>query len=319
MKVGVMMELIELDSKQYKVEVNAHYIFDSMEFNKLNDYKVERVRYFIFKNNRKRFAVCFGEKDKELYCPFSAPFGNFEMLREPLEIEYLEDAIEMLENYVVEHGYKKIHFILPPLFYDTSFLTAVINILIRKKFVIRHQDINFQFDLFKIVNDYEKHLTRNGKKNLRIALDSNLTVEKCETTETKEQAYNVIAINREQRGYPLRMSFAQVKDTMEIVENDCFIVKKDHEEVAAAVIFRVTTDIVQVVYWGDIQGYSELKPINFLANYLIHYYKERGFKYLDVGPSTEDGVPNIGLCNFKTSIGCDMSPKFSFYKEYEED
>ena len=52
--------------------------------------------------------------------------------------------------------------------------------------------------------------------------------------------------------------------------------------------------------------------MNYLAYRIFeHYYKE-GIKILDIGPSTEHGIPNYGLCNFKESIGCSVSSRFIF-------
>ena len=49
--------------------------------------------------------------------------------------------------------------------------------------------------------------------------------------------------------------------------------------------------------------------MNFLAFKLFEYYAEPK-AFLDIGPSTEKGIPNVGLCNFKESIGCNVTPKF---------
>ena len=92
--------------------------------------------------------------------------------------------------------------------------------------------------------------------------------------------------------------------------------KNDGNDIAAAQVFHVCEGIVQVIYWGDVPGYSVLKPINYLAYELINFYGERGFQYIDIGPSSEKGRPNYGLCDFKSSIGCDLNAKFSFKKIY---
>jgi len=57
--------------------------------------------------------------------------------------------------------------------------------------------------------------------------------------------------------------------------------------------------------------------MNFLSYEVFKYYKENGIEVVDIGPSTEDSIPNHGLCEFKESIGCDLSPKYSFYKKFE--
>ena len=51
-----------------------------------------------------------------------------------------------------------------------------------------------------------------------------------------------------------------------------------------------------------------------LAPKVFEYYKAKGYQYVDVGPSTEDSLPNYGLCEFKESIGCDISQKYTYIK-----
>ena len=49
--------------------------------------------------------------------------------------------------------------------------------------------------------------------------------------------------------------------------------------------------------------------MNLLAYLLAEHYQQRNFKVLDIGPSSSDGIPSPGLCNFKDSIGCIVTPK----------
>jgi hypothetical protein len=84
-------------------------------------------------------------------------------------------------------------------------------------------------------------------------------------------------------------------------------------DVAAAQVFHVAEGVAQVIYWGDLKEYSQLRTMNLLSYRIFeYYYKAKEIKLLDIGPSTENGVPNVGLCDFKESIGCSTSPKFCF-------
>lgn len=310
------MEIQEVSPEEYKKAVKPSYIFGSVEFNELNAYKVDFLKYLFIQDNKKRFSLCAGLKDNILSCPFSAPFGNLEVIKN-LEIEKLDEAIEALDFYVINHGIKGVKITLPPLFYNETIITAYINSLLRHEYNIKYQDINFQLNLTKCYSvEYVDSLPRNGRKNLRIGLGADLELIQCKSIDEKREAYEVIAINRKEKGYPLRMTFEQVNKTIEIVQSDFFIVKSNGMNIAAAQIFYITSEIAQVIYWGDIPGYAEYKPINFLAYQLIQFYGKKGMKYLDIGPSTEFGIPNYGLCDFKLSIGCDMSPKFIFEKLY---
>ena len=55
--------------------------------------------------------------------------------------------------------------------------------------------------------------------------------------------------------------------------------------------------------------------MNFLSFHVFQYYKNQGIEIVDIGPSTENSIPNYGLCEFKESIGCDILIKTEFYKK----
>ena len=111
----------------------------------------------------------------------------------------------------------------------------------------------------------------------------------------------------------MRMTFEQVWQTVSrVITADFFVLEHEGCDVAAAQIFHVADGIAQVVYWGDIRQYAKLRPMNYLAYSLFGYYADNGLRILDIGPSTEDGIPNYGLCEFKESIGCSVTMKYSF-------
>ena len=76
----------------------------------------------------------------------------------------------------------------------------------------------------------------------------------------------MIRRNREERGFPLRMTLEQVWQTVSnVIRADFFMLEHEGEDVAAAQVFHVAEGVAQVVYWGDIREYSALRPMNFLT------------------------------------------------------
>lgn len=55
--------------------------------------------------------------------------------------------------------------------------------------------------------------------------------------------------------------------------------------------------------------------MNMLTYSLFQHYRKTGVRILDIGISTENGIPNFGLCEFKESIGCSVSLKYCFELE----
>jgi len=204
--------------------------------------------------------------------------------------------------------------VLPPVFYNPNFIAKVNNSLFRAEYENKNLDINYQFHTKNVDESYLASLWHNARKNLRRAIKSELSFEKL-AKKDGELAYNIISENRKQRGFPLRMQWEQVLETTTIIPADFFIVKKEAITIASAIVFHVSKNVVQVIYWGDLPEFSNYKTMNFLSYQIFSYYKEIGISSVDIGPSTEDSIPNHGLCEFKESIGCDLSLKYSFYKK----
>lgn len=128
----------------------------------------------------------------------------------------------------------------------------------------------------------------------------------------KNKCNKFIRINRETKGYQLRMSYEANEATIQLVKADFFLVKLDDTAVASAMIFYVAEGIVQVIYWGDLPGYNDQKVMNYLSYQLVSHYIDKGMKILDIGPSSENSTPNFGLCDFKEGIGCVIDPKITW-------
>lgn len=146
-------------------------------------------------------------------------------------------------------------------------------------------------------------------------MNSGLHFKLCTNDDEKGLVYEIICKNRQSHGYPLRMSWQQVFDTTRIIKSDFFIVHDKLENpIASAIVFHIAKNIVQVIYWGDIHEYSNLKTMNFLSFSVFEHYKKQGILTVDLGPSTENSAPNYGLAEFKESIGCMINPKYTFTK-----
>lgn len=314
-KVGIY--ITEVSPDQYGETFHKTLVFSELWFNEMNKGKVEEIKYLIFSDSHKRFGLCVGKRKDEWLCPFSAPFGLIEAVKLPIKLELLEEAVDELDIYLQSQHCSVFRWVLPPLFYQETMITMLQNILLRKKFRILSMDINFHFRLKGMHQEkLYRSIPRNGRKNLKISLQSGLEFTKCDTMDGIERAYGVIYENRRCKGYPLKMSFEEVCSTIRFMRHDFFLVSRNEENIASAMVFYVTDKIAQVIYWGDKPGHSELKPINFLSFQLIQFYQRKGMDYLDIGPSSENGYPNYGLCSFKSSIGCECSPKLTVEKNF---
>lgn len=307
------MEIIEVTKDAYSEVISTPYfIYGSSDFNDLNKNKCEELFYLLFKEGKYRLGIIGGHRNGTFYSPISAPFGGFSFISEDVKIQYIEEAIKSLWQWVVSKGIRAISLTLPPPIYCEFFFAKQLNSLWRLGFKISEIDLNYYFPLGAFDTGYIEHLWYNARKNLHIALNKDMEFVQCVSEEEKELAYEIIRKNREAHNYPLKLSWEQIKSTTKMIKADFFLLNNEEKiSIASAIIFHVSDDIVQVIYWGDLPGYSEVKPMNFLSYKIFEYYKNTDKKIVDVGPSTEHSLPNYGLCEFKESVGCHICPKYT--------
>jgi len=310
------MEIIKLSTKDYKsIFTDPYHVFNKLDFNLLNaEARGIEILCLGFKTKKYKLGLIGGIVDKKLRSPFSAPFGGFSYSKEDISLETIDEALGLLLEYCRANLITEVELTLPPLFYEMSFISKLGNALYRKQFIVSRSDLNYSIHLDGSLEDYLKTIHHNAKKNLNIALTKAFSFFECKKIEDKELAYDIIRRNREAKGYPLRMSYEAVQNTINVINADFFLVKLEQEAIAAAMIFHVTTGIIQVVYWGDLPEYSMNRTMNYLSYSIINHYQDSSIKIIDIGPSTENSIPNYGLCDFKESIGCRIYPKYSYIK-----
>lgn len=311
------MTLKIVEKKIYDNIIGDGLVFHSSSFNEINKRKVDNVFYVVIYNeNSPRFAFPIGIKKTEAFCPFSAPFSYPQSVKKGVGVEEYELAEKLLSEFMKENNIQKLRIVFPPDFYDHRSIVLWENVLQRGGWKICCIDLNFAMDLRAIKDrGYETLINRNAKRNLIQADKMELKMHCCVNEDERKLAYDIIRQNRMGKGYPLRMTLEQVLQTMEIVCADMYMVEAEGKYIAAALIYEVNEQIAQVVYWGDIPGNEQYKSINYLARELVQIYTDKGFAILDIGPSTEHGKPNYGLCDFKERIGCFVSTKKTWMLE----
>jgi hypothetical protein len=308
------MNVIELAPAAYRNIVRDPFsIFDSVPFCELNAHKVEAVKYLTFNDGKNRFGIIAGIKDGMLRAPFSAPYACFSEISKNNKIAAYSDAALSLLQYARGLGLKRVRVTFPPTVYDESHIAKLYNSFYNAGFKVSNCDLNFQYDLGEFDENYEMTIDPKARQKLRASLRSGLRFEKTTDIET---AYDVIRQNRAAKNYPLWMTYQNVLETIAVIKSDFFIVyAEDQRAIASAMVYEVAPDKVQIIYWGNLPDSDELRPMNFMALHIFQYYKNQGKSFIDIGPSTESSVPNLGLCDFKQAIGCATSSKITFEAE----
>lgn len=306
------MEILRVSSAEFVLAFPvANHVFNTVKFAELNKSKCLGIHYLVLRDTKYRLGIILGEKEHELCNPFSAPFGGFVSNRNE-RIEYFDEAVQLLKDYSNKVG-KIIRFVTTPDIYDLTLFAKTYSAIIRNGGGVAIMDMNYHYILSNFDN-FKENIDRQARKNLNKALENEFNFIKLNSkiVDDMRRAYQIIKINREQRGFPLRMSLEDIIQTSSIIDIDFFVCTLNNVDVAAAIIYHVTPDIYQVVYWGDVHDYYSFRVMNYLSYKVFEYYRALNAKILDIGPSTESGNPNYGLCAFKESIGCEVSTKITF-------
>lgn len=305
------MQIIELSPSEYKkVVTNPFSKFDTVEFNELNKHKVDEVKYLVFNDGKNRFGLIAGIKNGEFKIPFSAPYSCFTPISQDNKVICYTESCSAMVEYAKKNNLKKIRITLPPIVYMEDHIQKLYNGLYISGFAIKGCDLNFHYNLENFSENYEMNIDQKARQKLRAAIKNNLSFEKTDDIET---VYKIIKENRESKNYPLWMTIENIKDTQKIIKVDFFLVYDENRRpVASAIVYYVTVDKLQVIYWGNANDSDNLKPMNFLSFKIFEYYFNNKMKFFDTGPATEFSIPNFGLCDFKQSIGCNISLKVTF-------
>ena len=308
------MEISEITPDLYQTIINTpSQAFNSAEFSNLNSLKCDKIHYLIFKDTKYRLGITLGVRNNILLSPFSASFGGFEPVNNDIKLYQIDNSIEALIIWAKQNNYDGINLLCPPYFYNSNFYTKMVNCLYRAGFETINTEINYHFETSNLNENYLSSIWHNARKNLKKSLLYPLSIRKIDPSEGIE-AYNVIAQNRIERGFPLRLSYDQLKETETIIPVDYFLVNDNNQSVAAAIVFHLSKEVVRVVYWGDLPKFSEYKTMNFLSYKIFQHYQQLGISFIDIGHSTLDSIPNHGLCEFKESIGCSLGLLKNYYK-----
>jgi len=280
--------------------------YGSGDFCRLNSERCEVMRYFVAcdTDGTPRAGFIAGKRDGMWLTPFSAPFGQVVWRREPT-VECVQDFVEELVHYFQAEG--GIQLTLPPDFYNDAALTALkaslANVASRQWY-----DYNYHYPLSRAAS-CEMWLAPAARRNLKRAMTAGFDFI---PGVDAARAYAVIEEHHRAKGYPVRMTLEQVEDTARVIPTDYFVLEHQSHTVAAAIIQHVAENTVQLTYWGNLDGYNAMRPMNMLAYCLCRHYAAAGADVFDLGPASSAGVADTGLCRFKASLGAVLTLKPTF-------
>lgn len=303
--------LIEISENIFKKYFPSDpHPFLSSSFIKLNKKKVDKIVWLVEYIEKPEIGFVAGIKDDKLLSPFSAPFGGFHFKKENIYSHKVDSFISSLKEYFYSAGFDELKIVLPPDLYSQTFNAKCVSSFLRGGFDINIPEITGWVSL----NDFTgKYKQKNSREYYRQAFRKGLVFEYSSDKEDKAVIYELIRENRAKFGRPIYMTLNDIYDTSNLWPVDFFKVStSDGKIVASAIFYRYHPDIVFAVFWGDNDLGRPMRAMDFMILNLWLYYKEKGFKYIDLGISTEKGIPNSGLLRFKETHEALSSLRYTF-------
>jgi hypothetical protein len=303
--------LIEISPKQFKhLFPKDPHPFISEEFLILNKEKVDKIVRLVEDQPKVNIGLVAGIKDGIYNTSYSSPFGGFHYRRESIHVSTIEKFLEELIQYFKDNNIKKANLSLPPSLYQESFNAKMINAFIRLGFTMQLPEITCWIDL----NNFKgKFSTKSSREFYNQAVRNELQFNILSDIDDKRAAYDLVKQSRARYNRPIYMDFNDILSTGKLWPVDFFSVTSSIGELLSAMIlYRFPDKIVYAVLSGDTEAGRPLRAVDFMFFKIFEHYKSEGFWYIDVGTSTESGVPNSGLLRFKEEHEAVSSLRFSF-------
>ncbi|OQB59509.1 MAG: hypothetical protein BWX96_02723 [Bacteroidetes bacterium ADurb.Bin145] len=308
------MKIEKIDPLEYSgVFGKDDIIYNSAEFNLLNRLKCERIECLLIHDDKRKIGIIGGVIDNKLQSPFSAPFSCFSSTDRNMRIEHIAEALSLLDAYLVSNKFTSLSFVLPPFFYDESWISRIALCLdksgYKSAFLVNHHLLTSD-----IRNYEEGSIDKDIRYSLKTAEKYGLVFKRAENKDEMELAYKVIEINKKSKNRPQSMTFDQLDEMRELISIDFLLVFREGDPLASAIVYNHPADIAQVIYWGAVPDSSRYYPMNFLVYQMLRFYYGKGIHIIDLGTSMLGNDLNTGLIKFKDSIGATTSVKLSFQR-----
>ena len=240
-----------------------------------------------------------------------SPFGSF-VINKDISPADIKNLLVEIESWSRNHNVTNIVIRGFPELYQRHHHTLIDIALTEAGFTIRFNDTS------QIIPVSAGHMQTNThkKRRLRKGASIGFTVELA-PIELLHESYQLIVESRANKGYPVTMTFQDLQRMFVLFPKAylLFVVFDQKRIIATSVSIVVNSEILYCFYIGDDLAYRAYSPVTTLVNGIYEYCQKNGLKLLDLGISTNKGVLNKGLYNFKKTFGAVDSRKLTYLKQ----
>lgn len=302
----MLMNSLQVQETSKMPKMAGGFIFNTPEFQSL---KEGEAQYFVLVENERVIArICFMIDNNHAISGHQATFGSIDAdlpLAPGTTRYFLEQIIISLENvgireviikhwpaaYIGDDGMHKI-------FGEVNF--KVISSEVNQHLAVQEEE-------FKVL------ISKNERKKLNQCLRQGYTFKQLRIEELTN-VYQLVTETRARKGYPVSMTYENLYETIKLMPERylLFGLFKRDKLIAASVSIRISHEILYNFYHADDINFRSTSPLVMLLQQIYQYCQQNGIEILDLGVSSEEGLINQGLFNFKKNLGCVSSEKNTY-------
>lgn len=239
--------------------------------------------------------------------PARGTFGGF-ACAPGLRLDALFEFHDAVLARLAQLGAATVEILPPPMAHDAAAFSNQMYVMATRGYAITQHDLNHTLEVDP--RGLDERMSYGNLKRLRKCEREGLTARPL-PQHALAAVYDTLAANRAAKGHELSMSLAQLERMAAQLPGvmHLFGCGDVGSLAAAALCLRLDRDTLYVFYWGDRPGYATLSPVVPLAVAIYAHCQAEGIRLLDVGTSTIGPQPNLGLIQFKRSLGFSESLK----------
>lgn len=313
------MEIVEYQEKFYE-KWNQFVLQDSingtfLQSKRFLDYHPkERFQdaSILVMNKGNIAAVCpacsIVEAHGKVFCSHKgSTYGGLVVSPKYYKTEKLLEIIDLVEQYLQERGYNQIEYKITPdiLQYENSDLL---------QFCLQHKGygqevfLNTYIDLMYYKDDILGNFEQGKRTNVHNCIREGLITQRLTDVGQIEEFYELLCITLSKYGLKPVHSIAEIRLLQEQRlrdEVELYGIYKGKEMVAGSMMFCFeNAKCMHAQYLAAKPGYEKLSPMTYAYYAMISKAKEKGYRYVSWGISTEhDGTINYGLTRSKEAYG----------------
>ncbi|MGB7802170.1 GNAT family N-acetyltransferase [Buttiauxella sp.] len=278
-------------------------------------FKSRTLVFTLYKRDNNQPIACldFSHKGENThwYTPVIGAFSHLEAVKSLSFIE-MELLITQAAHYLAAQEHMEtLSWRIPPLYFNSEITHKLYNTLFRLGWKQNACELNFHIPLCP-AGSFREGLGKTKRNELNRLARTETSFNITSTPQDIAAIYQVISENHQARGYPMTMSLTALLELKNALPEALFFANLVRGEtlLAGAIVLRLDRSSLYIFNWGESPAFRQESPITQLCEHLYQHAADHNYRYLDIGISTENSVPNQGLVNFKINIGCEISHKF---------